>query len=275
MLEGKSLRRGFEFAISVILLFGVCFACYRHPILDYFDRFIYEAIVLGKSKPIEVVYEIVKHENQRAESSDVLDSPQHLRELEPLYAIRPLYIGTVSLFNFFMPLRQAIDFVSAVSFFGIGIVAILWTRRPLLAALLMSAYPLLVLARIGGPAALSALFVIAGLWLVQQWRMQAVGLLILFTSVAVRTDNVLLLLVVLAWHSWEKRLGYLATAALALLSVAFVSAINRWAGNYGWLALFQYSFLCPGSPDAPTPFLRMVIATALVIVGIWEGFSSF
>ena len=96
-----------------MLLFGVCLACYLHPVAGYFDRFMYETIVLGKSKPIEVVYDIVRHENPRAEASSILDSPQHLREVEPLYAIRPLYLELVRCLTFVLPVGKAIDLVSA------------------------------------------------------------------------------------------------------------------------------------------------------------------
>jgi len=247
MLGCKSLGQLLTLVASVVALLGVCAASYRHPVADYFDRFIYEAIVLEKSRPIEAVYGIVKHENQRSEASSILDSPQHLHELEPLYAIRPLYVEALRALSFVMPLRQGIDFLSAASYFGIGIIAILWTRRPVLAVMLMSAYPLLVLARIGAPDSLSALFVITGLWLIEQRRIQSVGLLLLLVSITVRTDNILLLLATIAWCAWGKRVGYAAGAAFALLSAAFVCAINYWAGNYGWIALFHYSFLGHGS----------------------------
>jgi hypothetical protein len=246
MWGSKSLGQFLTLLASVVALLGVCAASYRHPVADDFDRFIYEAIVLEKSKPIEAVYAIVKHENQRSEASSILDSPQHLHDLEPLYAIRPLYVEALRALSFVMTLRKGIDFLSAASYFGIGIIAIIWTKRPVLAVLLMSAYPLLVLARIGAPDSLSALFVITGLWLIQQRRIQSAGLLLLFVSIAVRTDNVLLLLATVAWCAWEKRIGYVAGAVLALLSVAFVFAINHWAGNYGWIALFHYSFLGHG-----------------------------
>jgi len=84
------LLRFLKFAVCVLFLVGLAYVCYRRPVPDDFDRYIYEAIVRGKSQPLEVVYDTVKHENPRAEESSVLDSPQHLRELEPLYAIRPL-----------------------------------------------------------------------------------------------------------------------------------------------------------------------------------------
>ena len=238
-----TLLRVLNFALCIFVLFVICVACYRRPVTDNFDRLIYEAIVLGKTQPIETVYSRVKHENQRAEASTILSSPQGLRETEPLYKIRPLYIQVISWLSFAMPLGRAIDFVSAASFFGIGIVAMLWTGWPVLTVFLMAAYPFLILARIGTPDAFSALLVIAGLWLVQEARLQAAGLTCLFISLAARTDNLLLLLAILGWLVWQKRLPYRLAAILAVLSVAIVGAINYWAGNYGWVVLFRYSFV--------------------------------
>jgi hypothetical protein len=256
---------------SVALLLVVCAGCFLHPVPDYFDRLIYEAIILGKSRPIEAVYDIVKHENPRAEASSVLNSPEHLRELEPLYAIRPLYLEIVCGLSFLMPLRRAIDFASAAPFFLLGIVAMIWTARPFLSALLMSAYPLLVLARIGGPDAMSALFLIGGLCLIEQPRWQAAGLLALFLSLGVRTDNVLPLLAALAWCAWEKRFGYLAAGALALLAIGVVWAINTWVGNYGWVSLFHYSFIGQQASAAHVP---RTITIAQYFAAVFRGAAA-
>jgi hypothetical protein len=252
-----TLLRVLNSALCIFALFCICVACYRRPVADEFDGLIYEAIVLGKTQPIEVVYNTVKHENQRAEASTILSSPQLLRETEPLYKIRPLYIQVLSWLSYVMPLRRAIDFVSAASFFGIGIVAMLWTGRPLFTVFLMAAYPLLVLARIGTPDALAALLVIAGLWLVQETRLQAAGLACLFVSLTARTDNLLLLLAILGWLVWQKRLQYPLAAVFAVLAISIVKAINYWAGNYGWIVLFRYSFVTNQSPAQISHTLTM------------------
>ena len=74
-----------KIALCVLFLAAEGVACYRHPVPDDFDRYIYEAIVRGESQSVEMAYAIVKRENPRAESSSILDSPQHLRELEPMW----------------------------------------------------------------------------------------------------------------------------------------------------------------------------------------------
>ncbi len=237
------LARFIKFAVCILFLAGISFVCYRHPVPDDFDRFIYEAIIRGKSQPLEVVYDLVKHESPRAEASSILDSPGHLRELEPMYAIRPLYLEVISAISMILPIQKAINFISAASLFGIGIVALCWTKEPVLTALLMASYPIIILGRLGTPDALAALLTMLSLLLLYQETHLALALGLLFLSLGVRTDNILLLLAVLAWLVWKKRMAVYSGGLLVIFAVALVFAINRWAGNYGWIVLFRFSFI--------------------------------
>jgi hypothetical protein len=109
--------------------------CYFRPVPDDFDRYIYEALVRGRYQSVETIYPIIKHENPRAENSSVLDSPTHLRQLEPLYAIRPTYVDAIAMFSRVgIPVQRSINLVSAVSFFGIAIVLLAFTRSPFYSA---------------------------------------------------------------------------------------------------------------------------------------------
>ena len=222
--------------------------CYQRPVPDDFDRYIYEAIVLGRSLPLDAVYNVVKHESPRAEASSSLDSPQHLREIEPLYAIRLLYLKLIEALSGVLPVQHAINCISALSFLGIGIVVLLWTKAPLQSALLMAYYPVLLLARMGTPDALAALLSLSALWLIDQ-KKEWFGFILLFLSLGVRTDSVLLLLAVLAWLAWEKRISFYIAALMALFAVALVLGIDHWAGNYGWVVLFRFSFIAGRYPS--------------------------
>jgi hypothetical protein len=241
------LKRSLVFAAYLVFLLSVAFVCYRRPVPDDFDRYIYEAILLGRSQPVDVVYNHVKHESPRAEASSILDSPQHLRELEPLYAIRPLYLGMVALVSTVLPIQQAINFVSAASLLGIGVIVVLWTQRPILSGLLIAASPVAVLGRMGSPDALAALFVIWALWLIER-RKQHLGLFLLFLSLGMRTDNLLILWSVLAWLVWDHKLSPYIAGAQALVALGIVLLMDHWAGNYGWVVLFRFSFIAGRYP---------------------------
>lgn len=228
-----------------MFLAALAFACYRRPI-DNLDRYIYEALVRGRTQSIDTVYSIVKTESPRAEASSILDSPQHLRELEPLYSIRPVYLGTIFLLSKIVPFQHAITLVSATALFGTGIIVLLWTKSPLLSGLLLAAYPLVVVGRMGTPDALAMLLIVPALWLLdrQLWA----PLVLLFLSLGVRTDNVLLLLAVLAWLAFDRKIPRWLATGLAALALGIVLGLNHWAGNYGWIVLFRFSFVAGRYP---------------------------
>jgi hypothetical protein len=237
--------------LSVLFLFALTVVCYRRPLPDDFDRYIYEAIVRGETEPISAVYGTVKHENKRAEESLILDNPKHLSELEPFYKIRPLYLELISSLSNFLPIQSAITFISAASFFGLGLVALLWTKNPLLSCLLMAAYPILGLGRAGSPDALAALLAISALWFIYGLRRHPyVALAILVLSLGIRTDNVLILIVVLAWLVRDKKISVTLGGLVGLGAVAIVLGINHYAGTYGWTVLFRLSFIGGGVPSA-------------------------
>jgi hypothetical protein len=95
----------------------------------------------------------------------------------------------------------------------------------------------------GTPDALAALLAISAVWLIHMRRQNAFGVILLFLSLGVRTDNLLLLLAILIWMTCGKRISPSVGGLLGLLAVGIVVLINRWAGNYGWIVLFRYSFV--------------------------------
>ncbi len=254
-----------KFALCALFLGAVGAVCYRAQI-DNFDRYVYEAIVRGRSQPLDVVYSIVKHESITIERSPSLDSPQHLREVEPMFAIRPVYLATISALSQIFPIQKTISLISASALFGTGIVVLFWTRRPLLTGLLMAAYPIPYLGRLGGPDAMAALLVISALWLLNQRR--SIALVLLFISLGVRTDDILVLLAVLAWLTWAGNLPPAVGALLAALAVGIVLGINHWAGNYGWIVLIRCSFIGGHSPAEMPHVLTMREYIRILVDGI-------
>ncbi len=238
-----NLRHVLAVSLYLIFLISLCFVCFRTPTPQDFDRYVYESIVRGKHQSVEVIYPIVKHSSPRAEASSIMDSPEHLGQLEPLYAIRPLYLEAIVIAaRAGMPYQRAISLVSAVSLFLIGSVLLLWTGRPLYSGLLLSAPAVVGIARSGTPDALSAFFLLTSAWALTKNRMFP-GLTLLLASVWVRTDNVLFVLVVLTWLAWKKKLSPAQFGVLAALAGTSVLVINHFSGNYGWRVLFRYTFV--------------------------------
>jgi hypothetical protein len=273
-----SARRIFTTCLYLGFIAGVSWACFRRPVPDDFDRYIYEALVRGKYESVEVIYPILKHSNKRAEESSVLDSPTHLGELEPLYAIKPLYVKAIEATSFTrLPIQGRINLISALSLFGVGIVVLGWTGKPGYSALLLATSAVVVLGRMGTPDGLSALVSLAGLWAIERNRL-LIGVLLLLVSVWIRTDNILLVIAVLGYLLWQKRMTLLDAGVVFALSAGSVELINHFSGNYSWRVLFQYSFLGGRSPAEIVPrfsvaqYLGVAVHSAETIVpqaAIW------
>lgn len=171
-----------------------------------------------------------------------MDSPEHLAELEPLYAIRPLYVRIVSLVSREISPQKGINAVSAASLFLIALISCFYTRSYLYAGVLSITPAIITLGRMGTPDALSTLVVAAGcIALLKNRTFTAIALLM--TSIWVRTDNVLVVLALLAWLAIDGKLPKSYAAALAAVAVASVQYINYFSGNYGWRVLMHFSFV--------------------------------
>jgi hypothetical protein len=230
----------FAYALLMLLL---AVACYVRPSPDDFDRYVYEALIRSSKQPIEQIFEIVKHESPRAEASAVMNSPEHLAQLEPLYAIRPLYLELASVpTKMGLSPRKSIDLLSAVSLFLIAMLAYACTENGLYSAILVSASTIVILGRTGGPDALSSLVLVGGCMAVLRNRL-LLGTLLLITSVWIRTDNVLIVLATLGWLGWERKLKIVYAGVLGSLAIGSVQLINSLSGNYGWRVLLHYSFV--------------------------------
>ena len=235
-----------KFWLPLYLIFAaaVCWACYHQPIPQEFDRWMYDAVVrtnLGES--VQQVFSIVKHSSPRIEQSSAVASPEHLGIIEPMFAIKVVYVEILTLMvKAGLSVERAISLVSIAAIFALALIIALWTRSPILSALLVISPAALALGRSGTPDALSTAVVLGGLWAITSNRL-TVGLLLLLVSIWIRTDNVLLTLVVILWLLLSARLPLYQATVAALLAVASVLAINHFSGNYGWLVLFRCSFL--------------------------------
>jgi len=211
--------------------------------------------VRGRYQYVETIYPIIKHENPRAEESSVLDSPTHLRQLEPLYAIRPTYVDAIAMFTRVgIPIQRSINLVSAVSFFGIAILLLVLTGRPFYAGLLLATPAVLVIGRLGTPDALSTLLLITAFWVLMRDRFHA-GVALMILSVWVRTDNVLLVIAVLGWLVWKRKLSALRGSLFAL-GVAGKRSIHQSYGRQLWLDCsfslqFSWREISCGNIDSP------------------------
>jgi hypothetical protein len=254
-----------------------CFAlcatavCFRRPIPGDYDRYVYEVVARSQTASWPDVYPILKAENPRLALGPGFDTAAHMAELEPLFAVRPLYVEAIKLAHRAgVNYQTGISLISAASFLAIAILLFLWTRSPLLSALAISTPGFVQLGRQGVPDGLNALCIVAALYLLIHRRM-ALGLSLLLTAVWIRTDSVLICGAVLAWLCYRKKLELRYGAVLAALAFLSVEAINHFSGNYGYAILFRLSFIGGAHP--------LLTSTANITVreylsGIAQGLPS-
>lgn len=228
----------FAFALTA------AFICYRRPIPDEYDRYVYEVVARSQVEHWSASFPLVKAENQRLWASPSFDSAEHMAQLEPIYAIRPVYIAFIAgLHRVGLPYQQAISLISVAAYLGIAVLLYWWTRSPLLCALAIATPMFIQMGRQGVPDTLNVLVILVALYclIARRWSLPGVALLV--CSVWIRTDSVIVCGAVLVWLAYQKRLELKYAAALLFLAGASVAAINHFSGNYGYAVLFRSSFI--------------------------------
>ena len=86
-------------------------------------------------------------------------------------------------------------------------------------------------------------------------RRDLLGCGLLVSSVFVRADNVVLVLILFTGLIWLGRLRFSIGASCAVLAVVSSAIVNRIAGIFGWRALMQHSFVKPEVDPITHPVL--------------------
>ena len=171
--------------------------------------------------------------------------PYHAAMLFPYFAIKPLYIITLTAAHKLgFTVIDASRFVSALFYFGILVVLWLYTRSFL--SLLAGIMPeIILLGQANEPDSMSTFFVLFGLWLVFM-KHRDMGLLVLVLSVWVRPENALVCLLAIAVLVVDGRLDVYKALTLALLCIGSEALINHY--GYPWQELYHH--LVGGEPGA-------------------------
>ncbi len=236
-------------AIYLLFLIGMATTAYMRPVFMP-DIVPYAAITLSAHEPDMRIVQKDVFANVAREMGDdfayaggtpwwrdMRENPYRLAEQFPFFSIKPLYISTLILLNRAgLNVFNAAHLVSAVSLVGIGLVLLLWTKKPLYSALLLLAPSVIAIGRSPTPDALSTFVVLTALYQLLRQR-EGLGLGLLAVSVFIRTDNVILLMLCIAWLVLTSRIQVWHATALAATAVASVQAINHFGGSYGWQKL--------------------------------------
>jgi hypothetical protein len=217
---------------------------------------------------------------------DVVANPYHFAEQLPFYSIKPLYVALIrGLHGAGLPFPRATVTISAVSNFVLAIVLWFWLAPYLnglgtaaACTLIMLSPNILVLSRWATPDSLATAVAAIGLYLILERKAYFWGSAFLLFNIWIRTDALILAGLVFALLFFLGKLDLTQAATLSFAALASYFAINHFAGNYGWPALFYNSFL--GGLVAPGETLVHISISAYfhqVVRGtyLWFIFGAF
>ncbi len=202
--------------------------------------------------PLQAYTELVSQTPYRR---DMYADYDHFAQQIPFYSIRPLYVGAIYLLNKAgVNLARAPGVVSALAYFAIAVVLLLWINNYIagvngigLPLLLILSPPMLMIAREMTPDALSAAVLIAAVYLLAEKRALTGFALLTLASVWIKTDNVIYALILfsylLVFGKDRLALSFANFALLVAGAVASCLAIDLAAGNYGWSTVFHHTFV--------------------------------
>jgi len=274
--KGLWLSACFYFAFAA----GLAIHCYRNSVLDIDLLSFAGNVALADNPDVEKAHALVysqrltphllgtdADDTQAKRLRRRADDAYYWALYLPYFAVKPLYISSLEgLHRAGASLVDSCRAISALSFAGIAVMVWAYTRSPL-AILILMLPETMSLGQLTEPDGLSALLLLAGLWLVFL-RQVDFGVVALIVSVWVRPDNAILCLLVLAWLWYSGRLDWRKALILCLLVMASDIFIARF--GYGWKALYFHTFL-DGAPDeaprfAATDYLQAVARGTLDVL---------
>jgi Gpi18-like mannosyltransferase len=170
-------------------------------------------------------------------------------------------------------LNIALNVVSAFGAVALGVVLLLWTRKPLWCALLVATPQFINLARNAVPDSISTVLVIAALWaVIKEKPLAAVSLLAIATWV--RPDTFIVAGICFLWMARKGMISWLYAVLLSSLILGSVSFISHEAGGFTWRMIMVNSFLkrLP-APLEHVPSLS-VSEYVRILFGAFRGFAA-
>jgi hypothetical protein len=183
--------------------------------------------------------------------SAISTNPDYFAQQLPFYSVKPLYPMLMYLLSRLgMDLVTASVFISKAAYLLLGAVLFYWLLKyypPLgslvISALLMSLPFVVALARFSTPDALSALVVFMALLLFIESSYTKTAHALLVTSVAIRPDNMMFVLLLMGYSFVARKETRAMSAAVGLAAFILYQAQVIYSGNYGWSTLFHHSFV--------------------------------
>lgn len=186
-----------------------------------------------------------------AYQTNMAEHPEYFVQQLPFYRVKPLYPDLMILMNVFgLNLVSASLLISKLAYLGIGLLLYIWVaavvRPPVafaVASLMVSVSYVFDLARYSTPDGLSTLIILAAFFLLIERRDIRSALALLTAGIAIRPDDILLLLIAALYIAVFHRKRLLWAIGSSLVGIAVYLGETMWAGSYGWKTLFYHSFV--------------------------------
>jgi len=267
-VRGMGVPAKVSSAAFLLVLLVAAIAAYQDRFRDWdWDLMAYSAsaVSLLETDPVEIhaiVFKEAKTEVPGAQyksltaatsyRADLSRDPFHFAEQIPFYSVKPAYVELiVGLHRLGLTRIQAMKLISVASFVAFGVLFFAWAgsylnsrASALLSGMFVLSQPILDLARISTPDALSVAMVFAALYALFEKEGALAGILMLSCSVFIRSDNFVLVVLVLCYLSLVPHSPVRIRRDHAVLLIAAVLAstivIDR-VGGYGWQTLAYHS----------------------------------
>jgi hypothetical protein len=231
---------------------------YLRP-LPTFDRYLYAGAVASLRYSDQItIHRIARAEFDAQPSpfqfenvldepyfADVRNNPDHFAQQLGLFRVKLGYVATgYVLWRAGLPILVGLRLISACCLFAVGLGVLAWTHNAILSPVLLLTPPVLNLGRMVTADPLSTAMVFFALFALDRKRnLLAASLLV--GSIVVRSDNIILALILLLWMVWRQHIPLPVGALFATIAVTVCAFVNRIAGIYGWRVLAQHAFVKP------------------------------
>jgi hypothetical protein len=248
--------------LSLALYLGYCLAlavaAYLRPLPTY-DRYLYAGAVASfRYSDPATIHNIARAEFDSQPSpfqyqgaasdpyfTDVRDNPFHFAEQMGLFRVKLGYVAAgYALWRAGLPILVGLRLISAASLFVVAITILAWTCDALLCSILLLTAPVLNMGRMVTADPLSTMVLFVALFAMTRRRCLLAAVLLL-GSIVIRPDNLILVLMLLAWMIWRRHLRFFNGCIVVAVAITISILVNRFAGIYGWRVLMQHGFIKP------------------------------
>jgi|SRR5271157_1418191 len=268
-----AFRNWFDCSFVALFLYGIfCLAlvtaAYLRPLPTY-DRYLYAGAVASLRYSDPVTLQRIaraefdaqpapfRFENVAAEPyfADVYNNPYHFVQQLELSRVKLGYVVSgYLLWRVGLPILSGLRLISACSLLVVGFVLLAWTHDAFLSAVLLLTPPVLNMGRMVTGDPLSTTIIFLALFALAKKR-EPLAASLLIVSAFARSDNIVLVLILLGGMIWTRHLRFTIGASCAVFAAATSAIVNRIAGIYGWRVLMQHSFVKPELEPITHPVL--------------------